>query len=78
MNESRQQPRQRTLKAGKIVLNHKSSLVDCTVRNLSQRGACLQVSSPIGIPERFEIVLDGVSRPCRVRWRSGRQIGIAF
>lgn len=49
MDEHRRQPRLRTLKSGKIVFNKKSSVLDCTIRNLSGTGACLQVADPTGI-----------------------------
>lgn len=73
-------PRLRTLKGGKITFNNHGSVIDCTVRNLSDTGACLQVHSPIGIPDEFNLVLDSgrKSRPCRVAWRSPTQIGVAF
>ena len=34
-----------TLKAGRIVFNQRRSVLDCTVRNLSSTGACLDVPS---------------------------------
>jgi hypothetical protein len=45
--------------------------IDCVVRNLSERGACLKVESPVGIPETFDLVLEGddIVRPCRVVWQ---------
>jgi hypothetical protein len=38
------------------------------------------VESPLGIPTEFTLVIpsDGVSRPCRVIWRSGNRIGVRF
>jgi hypothetical protein len=53
--------------------------VDCTVRNLSNRGACLKVENSIGIPDTFDLVLDRASvRSCRVTWRKAMQIGVEF
>ena len=57
MDNRRERDRQRTLKSGKIVFNHKTSVVDCTVRNLSDTGACLQVGSAVGIPEIFDLLI---------------------
>jgi hypothetical protein len=51
MSDNRSYRRQRTLKAGRIVFNQRSSVFDCSIRNLSQTGACLNVPSTIGIPE---------------------------
>ena len=80
MQEQRQAPRQRTLKSGKIVFNHKSCVVDCTIRNLSSRGACLDLPSPLGVPESFDLVIDAddLIRPCRVIWRSAKKLGVEF
>jgi hypothetical protein len=37
------------------------------------------VSSPIGIPDTFELRLDSTSvRCCRVVWRKATQIGVEF
>lgn len=43
-------------------------------------GAALDVSSPIGIPEHFTLVLaaDGHHKPCHVVWRKEKRIGVAF
>jgi hypothetical protein len=40
----------------------------------------LDVSSPIGIPEHFTLVLaaDGHHKPCHVVWRKEKRIGVAF
>jgi hypothetical protein len=54
--------------------------IDCTVRNVSETGALLEIESPVGIPNNFTLVIskDGVKRPCRVAWRSARRIGVRF
>jgi hypothetical protein len=47
---------------------------------MSDVGAALDVSSPIGIPAHFTLVLvaDGLHRPCHVIWRKEKRIGVAF
>jgi hypothetical protein len=57
METRRRRERRRTLKAGKIIFNRKTSVVDCMVRNLSGDGACLQVDTIVGIPETFELLI---------------------
>jgi PilZ domain-containing protein len=66
------------LKAGKIEFG--SSAIDCIVRNLSETGAALEIESPIGVPERFELFVpqDRSRRPADVVWRKERRIGIRF
>jgi hypothetical protein len=77
--ERRSEPRPRTLKAGKIVFNGHFSVFDCVVRNLTKRGACLEISDTLGVPSHFDLVLaDGTTRPCHLIWRFGDRIGVAF
>jgi hypothetical protein len=79
MEERRKELRRRTLKAAKIMIDGKS-VIDCKIRSQSYRGASLEVASPIGIPDTFElsIPVDNVTRKCRVKWKDPRRIGIYF
>jgi hypothetical protein len=79
MEERRKDIRRRTLKAAKIMIDGKS-VIDCTVRNLTDTGASLEVGTPVGIPDTFElsIPLDNLKRKCRVTWRQERKIGVQF
>lgn len=79
MSEHRQSQRQRTLKAGVISFDRAAG-INCTVRNISETGALLEIESPIGIPNDFTLVVskDNVKRPCHVMWRSARRIGVRF
>jgi hypothetical protein len=75
-NETR---RRRALKGARIVFKGHGATIECTVRNLSDLGACLNVESYIGIPDTFDLVLDNAPvRSCRVTWRKATQIGVAF
>ena len=80
MAENRINPRHRVLRAGKNVFNHRFSVVDCTVRNVSAGGACLQVPTTIGIPDDFDLVIEPEkeSRACRVAWKSDNRLGVTF
>lgn len=78
MDDRRKIQRQRRLKTGKITFNHRSSVVDCTVRNLSDTGACLDVQSSVGIPEKFELLTEDIIRPCAVEWVTAKRIGVSF
>jgi PilZ domain len=80
MQESRQEPRKRALKSGKIVFNNRFSAIDCTVRNLSAKGAMLLIAGPIGIPDAFTLELESgaLKRDCRVVWRDERRLGVVF
>jgi len=77
--EHRNEARHRALKGARIAFKGNSAVIDCVVCNLSNRGACLKVASPIGIPDSFDLLLDVASvRHCRVTWRKATQIGIEF
>jgi hypothetical protein len=77
-DEHRVSPRHRVLKAGTIEFG--GGAIDCTVRNLSGSGAALEVVSPLGIPDRFDLVIiaEQLHRPCRVVWRKEKRIGVSF
>jgi hypothetical protein len=78
MTENRRLPRSRMLKAGTIAFD--GGGIDCTVRNRSAGGAALDVASPLGIPELFQLLVpaDGLNQQCRVVWRKEKRIGVAF
>jgi len=59
--------RRRVLKAATIVLSQ-GGVISCTVRNLSSAGANLEVVSPVGIPDDFNLVIrpDQTQHLCRV------------
>jgi hypothetical protein len=70
--------RKRVLKTAQIVLSEKAPKLDCAVRNLSDTGACLQVSTTYGIPANFDVIIEGVRRSCRSVWRTDTKLGITF
>ena len=79
MTENRTSQRQRILKGARIVLANGSSTIDCTVRNLSDRGAKLQVTSIVGIPDTFQLMVPNAPRrACRVVWRKANELGVVF
>jgi hypothetical protein len=77
--ERRKFPRHRVLKSGTISFHH-SGTVTCRVRNLSEGGACLEVESPVGIPQNFILLIESenLNRKTRVIWKREQQIGVAF
>ena len=77
MEERRISPRMRMYKAGKIFLG--THCIACTVRNLSETGACLEFESAYGIPGTFEFVLpERCRRMCKVVWANGDRMGVQF
>jgi hypothetical protein len=55
MVERRTGERRRVLKAGKIVWNNGSSILDSTLRNVSKTGAMLEVLNALTVPYEFEL-----------------------
>lgn len=76
-DDSRRAVRRKVLKTGVIVINRRST-VNCTIRNMSSRGAKLEVNSVVGIPDAFELTVDGQTQTCRVIWRRLKELGVAF
>lgn len=76
--ERRLDVRRRVFKGGVIIFD--GTGIDCTVRNLSDGGAALDVANGAAIPPRFRLSIradDFVAR-CRMIWNDGRRVGIAF
>jgi hypothetical protein len=75
--DNRGDARRRMLRAGTIEFD--GGAIDCTVRNLSDPGAMVQVASPIGISTQFALRFGGGQvMPCRVVWRQPNRNGVAF
>jgi hypothetical protein len=74
----RASPRKRVLKAGTIEFG--GGAITCMVRNMSDTGAMLDVVTPVGIPDRFTLVLRANKHrmPCRVVWWKEKRIGVVF
>ena len=77
MEQLRKIPRRRLLKAGTIALTG-GGAIDCTVRNISETGAALEVISPIGIPDKFALVIEAKTLQCQVVRRTAGRIGVRF
>jgi len=79
MIEKRANSRVRTLRSASIIFGG-ASTVDCVVRNLSETGACLEVASPVGIPDDFALQIkpEERKRDCHVAWRPANRIGVSF
>ena len=79
MNDTRSAQRHRTLKGARIVFNDGRSAFDCQVRNLSDTGARLRVTSVIGVPDHFDLVFDdGQQFAAEIAWRKETEIGVQF
>jgi hypothetical protein len=76
--QPRKAPRRLTLKSGTIILGKKAHL-PCSVRNLSETGACLEVQATLKSLSTFLFGMPGrPPRTCKVIWRDDRQLGVHF
>jgi hypothetical protein len=79
-DERRLKKRWRTVLKGQVVLNNRSSVLDCSVRNLSDIGANLVFADVFLLPQDFELEIP--SRNLRVQarliWSRGATHGVMF
>ncbi len=78
MTEKRRSPRHRVLKSAFIVISERAPKLECTVRNISDTGAAIRVSTTFGLPQTFELIVEGVRHRCNVVWRTDNNIGVTF
>jgi hypothetical protein len=64
-------PRVRTLKGAAIVVPAGTS-IRCTIKNVSQTGACLQLQAAVFLSHTFTIVFDDPDWPRRRKRKAGR------
>lgn len=74
----RNAPRRHVLKTGSIEFS--DTAIECTISNTSEAGAALEIVSPLFIPDRFTLFIqrEQSKRACRIVWRKGRRMGVAF
>lgn len=77
--EKRAVPRHRVLKHGTLAFGSGGG-VDCLVRNISTKGARVDIDNPRGLPDSFTLVIetDHLMRHCRAVWSRDRRLGVAF
>jgi len=78
--ERRTHQRSRTFKGARIVYNHGYAAIDCTVRNLTDKGALIETAEVVGLPHDLILYInpDHTGRPCRVIWHEGKRMGVEF
>ena len=72
--------RKRTFLAARVVFNNRSSVIDCTVRDLSPSGARLVFGHPLPLPAQFELEIPSKGQVlcCSLRWSAGVSCGVHF
>jgi hypothetical protein len=80
VDDRRNIQRTRVLRSAKIMVPRNSSVIHCTVQNITGGGACLKLANTSGVPETFDLTFEHgrTRRSCRVVWRTADQLGVAF
>jgi hypothetical protein len=80
MLDRRKTQRMRSFKGARIVFHPNWPVIDCTVRNLSGAGACVEMQGEYNTSLEFELTFlqDKERRTCRQVWRQGTKLGVAF
>jgi PilZ domain len=80
MLERRRSARTSVFKPAQLLVARPRKMVGCTVRDLSEGGACLDLTSGNEVPEFIQLSFNWFRsmQRCEVRWRSETRIGVAF
>lgn len=78
--ERRASVRKRAFLKGVICFNKRSSTLECMIRDISDDGARLVVSSAVAVPSDFELFIPSKNEylEARQRWRRGDELGVEF
>ena len=70
--ERRSDRRRKVLKGGNLYFNKGYGAYACTIRNLSNDGALIEMEDSSGLPTSFEFLVNGETRPvtATIAWRS--------
>ncbi len=62
------------------IIKFDAAELPCTVTNLTPRGAGLSLGTTFGVPQVFQLVIDGEkhNRFCWVIWTDGKELGVSF
>ena len=63
-----------------IIISDRMTPIDCTILDVTNKGAGLSVPATAGLPTTFAMSFDfwRSLRHCRLIWRSNKKIGVEF
>ena len=72
--------RRRMLKGARISFENSNSTFSCTVRDISEAGAKLEIGNTLPIPDEFTLTMEdgSASFRCKVRRRTMTTLGVEF
>jgi hypothetical protein len=75
----REQFRRTVLKGARIIFNERQSTLNCRVRDMTDGGARLDLSTQQLLPHEFDLQVSGnLTRRCGLRWAHGNFVGVRF
>ncbi|MFK7903332.1 MAG: PilZ domain-containing protein [Nitratireductor sp.] len=79
-SDNREHNRRRVLQSGKLIFNNGVSLFDCVVRNMSAKGALVEIDDPNFLPSSFEFKLSDSHEKVKAKavWKKNRTVGISY
>ncbi len=79
LSNRRDQNRRAVIKGATIVFNDRKSSLNCRVRDMSEGGARLDLSTQQLLPHKFDLHVAGSpARQCGLCWARGTMIGVRF
>jgi hypothetical protein len=75
---ARVRPSGQVSRSAKVIVDLKWPAIDCSIVDYSAGGACLELAGPIPLPPRFELLHGRTRKRCRLIWKAGRRVGVAF
>ena len=80
MQDRRQNARDKVLLGAVAEVSEIGATMDCVVRNLSDRGACVELNRSTNLPDEIKLTIKHRGRGylARMIWRQANRIGLAF
>ena len=80
MDQARESERVRTFLKALIEFNKGASKIDCVVKNISDTGAKLEVTSAVSLPIEFSLDIPhrGKRHRAKLMWREKDAVGVHF
>jgi PilZ domain len=80
MQDRRQGIREKVFLGGVAEFNQRGSTMDCVVRNINERGACVEIDEAARLPESMSLNIPrkGRSFLAKMIWRHANRVGLAF
>ena len=80
MQDRRRSIREKVFLGGIAEINERKSTMDCVIRNMSERGACVEVEETATLPKTINLSIPrkGRSFLADLIWRQANRVGLAF